>query len=404
MDKSIAYDEQINNPEENINVENWHLAVEAYEKSQYRESIRYLFLYLDDRIQIPEKEDFAIKISHGSIVLEMKVEGDYFSLQAPFIRISQDATNLAILRQTTELNFTYLVLSQVIKKDDELYFQYRDKVSNCEPYKMYSLFEEICCGADYYDDIFITKYKAEFIQKPKLNHFTTEQKEEAYTKFQNILNEALENCQYLENKRYYASSCDLLATSLLRIDYIFAPQGILGSDLNEILEMMYEEDEPQNISQKARSKIKKLLTIERKKFDSSLFYPKFFIPQKKRAELPLIQDYFKSPYETSANTISSGAKMAASLSLLFAIYDIFYKYRIPAEIDRILTEALKKSDQKKWEEVSRILYNSIETILKLERLSQKEPTSKNTDRKNTGQSNGNSVVKSVVDKIVSFFK
>ena len=404
MEKSIAYEQQINNPEENINVENWHYAVDSYEKNEYRAALRNLFSYIDDRIVLPESEEFEIKIPHGSIILEMKVENGKFYLKAPFVKIPEDATGLAILRQATELNFTYLILSQIVKVGDELYFQYEDKLENCEPYKMYSLFEEICYGADYYDDIFISKYKASFIQKPELDYFSQEQKELAFKKFQEILTEALSFGEYLENKRYYASICDLYATSLAKLDYIFAPQGILGSDLNDILNSMYEEEDAQTVFNKTKGKLKKLLEYEREKFDNSLFYPKFFIPQKRRAELPLVQDFFKNSYENSANSIANNAFMSAGLVLYYAIYDLFYRYRVPLEIEVILEKALKSSSSKDWDVCAHNLYAAIEKIIKMEKLQKKEPNSRSTARRKTALKSSNSVVNSVVNKIMSFFK
>ncbi len=297
-------------------------------------------------------------------------------------------------------------MSQIIKSGEEFFFEYEDFIENCEPYKLYSILEEICYGADYHDDIFIDKFKAEFVSKPELNYFSQEQKDEAYKRFKQIIEHAIEYGEYLESKRWYNSQCDLYAIAFTKIDYIIAPQGILGSELIDTLNAMYVKDNPQTIANKTKDKLSKFLGYDKNKFYDCLYFPSFLVPIKRRAELPTIQDFFKSTYESAANSITSGAYLGVGLSLLYVIYDLFYRYRIPPEIKNMLASVLKDASEKDWQTTSETLYNAINEIMKMEKLQHKEPTSrKDVSKKSQAtQHNSGSVVKDVVNKIFGLFK
>ncbi|MCB1192758.1 MAG: hypothetical protein H7A23_24470 [Leptospiraceae bacterium] len=406
MEHSPAYEEQINDPGFLLSVPDWHSSVNAYDNKRYIDSIRYLLKYLNKNLEIPEEDSFSLKIIHGSVIVYIKVGDGKFSVKAPFVKMPQNGNAISLMRQVAELNFSYLVLSQVIKSGEEFFFEYEDFIENCEPYKVYAILEEICYGADYHDDIFIDKFKAEFVSKPELNYFSEEQKDKAYTKYKQIIENAIHNGEYLESKRWYNSQCDLYAIAFTQIDYIIAPQGILGSDLVDALNGMYVKDNSQIIAGKTKEKLSKLLDYDKTKFFDSLYFPSFLVPIKRRAELPTIQDFFKGTYEKAANSISNGAYLGASLSLLYVIYDLFYRYRVPPEIKNMLVNALKGVSERDWKHTCEVLYNAINEIMKMEKLEHKEPISRKdvSKKSQAAQQNSTSLVKNVVNKIFELFK
>jgi hypothetical protein len=397
MDNSFTYTPQLSNPDASVSLDNWNTCISQYEKQNYLNAFKYLLLYVNSKLDIPDG-NFSIKVPHGSVVLEINANSKNFSIKAPFIQIPESVNALPILRQILELNFSYLLLSKIIAKGNEFYFIFEDSIENCEPYKIYAVLEEICYGADHYDDFFIEKYNAQFIQKPDLQYFSDEKAERAHSIFQSVIKEAIQYCDYFDSKRYYYQSCDVLATTFTRIDYIMAPQGILKIDLNKVYNEMFEEDSTQNIATKIKTKLAKFLDYDKTKFKESMFTPNFLIPLKKRAELPLIQDELRNTHTNGAANISSGALMAACLSMTFAIYNILYRYRVPEKIEKFFNDSLARSAGLPWEKSARILYDTIDKVMRLDKISSIEPSGKSSE------SSTSSVVKSVMGKIFSIFK
>ncbi|MBP7279950.1 MAG: hypothetical protein KBA66_00135 [Leptospiraceae bacterium] len=399
MEKSLTYDKSINFVRSNSHTPYWYESVKNFDNGEYKTSFFNLLRYVNSTIVIPDesKEVVELNLPHGSIIVNIKVDSKGYEITAPFLKVPEGANGLGMMRQISELNFSYLVLGQIVLKGNEFYLEYRDALENCEPYKIYSILEEICFCADYYDDVFIDKFKTESVKKPDLEVFTPEEKEIAYKKFNEIIKEGISFIDYFESKRFYGLACDTLETTFLKIDYVIAPQGILGAKMSEYKSLLYANDALQTVVANTKAKLQELLTYDKQKFDSSLFHPKFLIPIKKRGELPYIQEFMRKTHETMTASFGNKSYMDVTISGLFLIYDLFYKNAIPNEVTAHLEVALEKAGGQDWKTSAEVLYNSISKIMSL------NPEDETATEKLTGDSSLGSM-KSIFGKITGLFK
>ena len=398
MEKSVSYHSPLTRDNSNSTVSYWYLSTEAFDKKDFKNSLINLIKYIDSTIQIPNNSGtIEIKVPHGSVEITIKIDSDSFSVKAPFLKNPEGATALGLMRQISELNFSYLVLGQIFLEGTDFYFYYTDKLENAEPYKAYAIFEEICFCADYYDDVFMDKFKTTQVNKPQINSFSPEEKENAWKYFQEIIKEASSFVEYFDSRRFYGLSCDALETAVLKLDYAISPQGLLGTKLSEVKSALYAQDSLQNISANGKQKLLEMLNYDRNKFNDDLFHPKFFIPIRKRAELPYILSFFQKNYETITSDMSSKAYMAASSTASFMIYDLLYKNTIPNDIRSFLTSALEKGGGKDWKTSAEVLYGAIHKIMQL------DPESNEPIQLGDGSSQ-NISVKSIFGKITGLFK
>lgn len=391
MDKSIAFEKQINPIYANFSVQSWHDSVALYDNKKYIESFVKIIQYINNKFPTPgDLTKLDLHLPHGSVIINFKADSETYTISALFLKLPSSASKIAVMRQVAELNFSYLILAQIYLKGDELFFEYQDKLENSDPYKIYSLLEEICFCADYYDDIFIEKFGAIRIQEPKVKYFSEVDKEKSYNVFIKTLQEAITLSDYFESKRYYNSACDLLATALLKIDYIIAPQGLLGSEISNAFNAMYKSDPIQTIISQTKDKMKSLLTYDKDKFYHAMYYPEYLIPTKRRAELPFIQDFVKTIYEeASSNIANKGGYLEAAISQLFIIYDLYYRYHIPQTINNMLEAALIKSGSQDWKTAAEALYKALDTIVNL------DPQTDLENYKASDDSNSSSFVSSI---------
>ncbi len=365
MDKSFAYKQPINVTGNTLSVDNWYKSVDYYDAGQYLNSIEYLLKYLDTSISFNGKtNDIRLKLHHGSLLVDFSIKDGFYYVSASFVKLP-DTAKVPIMRQVIELNFSYLVLSKIVLENDEMYFKFQDRIENCEPYKLYYILEEICYCGDNNDDVFIDKFQASFVHQPEVNHFPKDVKNNAYDLFTKTLNDALTASQFFETKRYFPSACDVLSIAIMQIDYTLAPQGLLGTELNNALNTLYEAGPIDQVIVKTKNKIKKILEWDRAKFDDYMFYSKYLVPFKKRAEIPFIQDRLYNNHLDAKDAYYNQAFMGSALICLYAIYNLYYNNTITDEVDKIFKTALINASEKNWKEAADILYKAITSVMEI---------------------------------------
>lgn len=360
---SIPYEKPLNPILTNLSVDHWYRAIDSYDHEQYRESLSHLFLYLGHHDKLPSHGKPAVSIPHGSIMLHFNLDDSHYRIEAPFLKVPEGPSRVALLRQLAELNYSFLKLSNINLRDDSLYFEYEDRIENCEPYKMYHLFEEICSCADYYDDFFIEKFGTTRIQEPHLHFFDHTKKDEAYAIYHRILSGALNNCEYFEQRRGFALAMDILATAIRQVFYCIAPQGQLGNEFIEALSVFQEHKPLEDLIARAKDRVRKLLTVDRTKFDNAMFYPKFFIPLLKTIDLPNIHSFLEENFEELSDAYQARNYTAATILSLSAIYRLYWTYSVPSNVRHILDTALKKAGGEAWDKAADLLYKALCAIM-----------------------------------------
>jgi hypothetical protein len=398
MDKSLTYDKSINFVRSNLSTPHWYESVKNFDNKEFKTSFFNLLRYINCTIVIPNESSEIVELSlpHGSVILNIKVDSKTYEINAPFLKVPDGPMGLGMMRQISELNFFYLILGQIVLKGNDFYLQYKDNLENCEPYKLYSILEEICVCADYYDDVFIEKFKTESVKKPALNVFTSTESELAFKKFNEIIKEGLSIIDYLESKRYYGLAWEMMQTIFLKIDFVIAPQGILSAKLSEAKGILSGKDAQQTLVANTKVKLQELQSYDKQKFNSSLFHPQFLIPIKKRAELPYIQDFMSSTHEGMTSSLGNKSYMNVGISALYLIYDLFYQNTIPNEIYNFLELSLEKSSGKDWKVGAEILYDAVNKIMNL-----------NPEEDSAGKLGGDNSLgstKSIFGKITGLFK
>lgn len=398
MDKSLTYDKSINFIRSNSYTPYWYESVKDFDSGNFKSSFLNLLRYVNNTIQLPDttKEEVELNLPHGSVIVNIKLNSKEYEISAPFLKLPEGPSGLGMMRQISELNFSYLVLGQIILKGNDFYFEYKDNLQNCEPFKLYSVLEEICFCADYYDDVFVDKFKTSYVVKPDLIIFTSDEIDLAYKDFNQIIKEGLTFVDYFESKRYYGLASDMLETIFLKIDYVIAPQGILGAKLIEYKNLLYSNDALQTVVANTKLKLQELLTFDRQKFNDSLFHPKFLVPIKKRGELPYIQEFMSKTFETMTASFGNKSYMDVTIAALFLIYDLFYKNAIPNEVTTHLESALEKAGGKDWKTSAEILYGSVNKIMSLN--PEEDASEQLTDDSSLAS------IKSIFGKITGLFK
>lgn len=348
-----------------IQTDIWENVVELFENGKYKESLLRLLDYVDKDLvsHTGNTDKTEFNIPHGSVVVNIKLHNETLDVKVPFLRLPEKSA-IPILRKIAEINFSPLTITNIFLEDNDLVFKYSSPLNLCEPWKMYSVFREICINADNFDDEFIQKFSATRFQEPKITDFDPQKKEEIWNNYQALLAETKEYIDYFENKRIEGFVWDALLQLFLNMDYIIAPQGALRTDLEEVVGFMQNNNYGFHEKiEKGKNFYKKLQQVTREQLDSNLYVSEVFIPIKYSASLQKVRETFTHQYETAKKEMSNSDFMGAALSIRYVfLYEFYYAYA-PDDIVEKMTQALEQSSGKTWEEAARILWQAIDGIM-----------------------------------------
>lgn len=342
----------------------WDKVLFEYDSGNFAESIRLCINYIDASIEkkYANADKTVYQIPHGSIIVEIKISDNQFSVNAPFIALD-GAKTVPLMRQVAQLNFTPLTISTIYLENDELHFKYNCALSEAEPYKVYDVLREICINADNYDDEFITKFSAKRIKEPKIFPYSAEQQELAWQNLQKYIKEAFEAYEQLENKRLTSYLWDVLVITLLKIDYYCAPQGSLRSELEKTLSFLNSKEDYYQRLSNGKDFLKKLQNYDRNSFNQDLYKIEVFVPYKFRTNLETVRNALKYAYETAEKEIKAMDFIGAGCTLEYGILNLFYNNNVEDAIANELTNAMVAASEKSMQETSTILFDAVKKIM-----------------------------------------
>ncbi|MBU1075690.1 MAG: YbjN domain-containing protein [Spirochaetes bacterium] len=367
IEKSQVYDDPVLGIRETASTEKyWEKTQDSYSKKKYKDAIINLLNYLDPELvkTYGNKDQTEFSIPNGSLMVNISLKDNKFSVNAPFLKLPEKKVNV-LLRQLSEINFMALFLSQIGLKGDELYFKYSTELELCEPYKIYDVLYEICINGDYYDDIFIDEMGAKRLKEMEVKDFSKAQKEKAWKMFNEYIDESLQHLEYFGTNRWFGPGLDSARITLMKMDYLLQPQGLLVSDIQKILNSSWNNGRLNlnEVFDKTKEDIRKLKEWDQKKFNENVYIPKFLISPKKRASLMALQDIMRPDYDSAKRYVQEFNFFESAHFCLYAIYNLFFRNTIPIKVEGILNDALKKASGKKFEEASGILLKILDKVM-----------------------------------------
>ena len=337
----------------------WDKAVDAYEKKQYKLSIHSILRYVGKAIKDHETK---WNFSHGSTNVFIEIENDLLKVHAPFLKIDE-SRKIPLMRQVVQLNFSPLNLSQIRLEDDLLSFDFSCPLELCEPYKIYDIFREMCINADANDDQFIDKFGASWTQEPSIERYDENAIKMTYNHLQEIIEQALKEIDYYENKRQFPFAWDVVAISLLKIEYLLQPQGSLRSKIEKAIGfMMSKAQVPEKIN-RGKDALRDLQKVSLNDLKKDLYAIDIFIPYKLHTNEEKLKTILEPALAQAKKERESGDVLATTLTLSYNILNLFYHNNTGGTVRNHLEKALLKSSGKNLKDSAQILIDAVEKLL-----------------------------------------
>lgn len=365
MNQAMSFDRSFRGARESsVDPGYWDTVLNLYEKGQYKEAIVGIIHYVNPELAAKtgnaDKTRFAIP--HGSAMVYLEIDDQMLKVRAPFLSVA-GANKIPLLRQVAQINFSPLNLARIVLEDDQLVFSYQCPIELAEPYKTYEVFREICVYADSYDDEFIRKFGAKWIQEPVIERYSQEEIGKSWNKIQDYIKEAQTYIEYFENKRNFGFCWDVLNITLMKIEYYAEPQGLYRNEIEKTMAFLQSTASVTDRVNRGKEFLRKLQSYNRQDFESDMYKIRSFIPYKYRSTLENIRSNFQETFDAAKKERESGDHIGATFSLQYIFLKLFFYNNVSAEYAEPLSAAMEKSSGKPWHEASGYLWKAMEIIM-----------------------------------------
>jgi hypothetical protein len=348
-----------------INVDAWDKSLDAFDKNDYHKAFKEFLNYLNPEFykKYGNSDGTEFNIPHGSIVVNIKLENDILKITAPFLSLPEKNVT-PLLRQVSGLNFNNLNLTQIVLKDNKLYFEYSCPIELTNPWKIYYIFDEICITGDKYDDEFVTKFGAARIYEPKITPYSAKTVDEVYSVIQLSCDECFKNLKGFETDRQYGNAWNIIASTLYKISYYAHPQGQLLNDFEKAICEHDREDIPlPEIVVRGKEFLEKLKSIPKDKLSEDLYYVETFIPPKRRSNLENIQHNFEKTFDNVSQAIKAEDYLYACLMITYKFYEMYYYNNLQDDVNIIVVDAMQRASACPLNVAAPILYKAMNKIM-----------------------------------------
>ncbi|MDR2361979.1 MAG: YbjN domain-containing protein [Prevotellaceae bacterium] len=382
MNKTLTFNlSTIASTASKFNDEAFDKSVQAFEDKQPKKSLETLLDYLNGefRLKYGNADGTELTIPHGSIIVNLRIEGDTLSITAPFLSLPEK-NRVPLLRQVAGLNFTALDLAAIVLRGNHLAFEFRCPLALVEPHKMYYLLREICSTGDKYDDEFVTKFGAQRVYEPRVTPYDARLVDAIYDVIQLSCREALDALKGFENARQYGYAWNVLNTTLMKILYYAHPQGQLLNDLNKAVWNMDREDIPlPEIVAQGQQAVERVQKLSKEALAEDLYFVETFVPDKRRSNLKNIQDNFESSFENVSKAFENDDWLYCCMVIIYQFYKLYFYNNVQDDVNAVIVGALNQSSAKPMEEAAPILYKAMKNIMNGDLTPPAENPLENTD-------------------------
>ncbi|MBN1151512.1 hypothetical protein JXA84_09885, partial [candidate division WOR-3 bacterium] len=151
--------------------------------------------------------------------------------------------------------------------------------------------------------------------------------------------------------------------SMMKIDYIFSPQGFLRTEIEKAINESYAKIPPAEKVENSQKFFENMKNLSFEKFSDSIYKTEFLISVRRHASLPVVKQQLQNYYNNAEKDIASSGHLSAVVFLLFDIYNLYYRYLVPRNIEENLNEGLKNSSGKDWQKAANELFKAMTKVM-----------------------------------------
>jgi hypothetical protein len=333
-------------------------AVQRFDAGEFRESVQLVFRHLfADRAA--EAAD-AFTFPQGSSRVSVRFADDGMTISVPMVRLPEGGKSTAALRFLLSRVSATGQLYQPRLRGDDVYLEFRDKLSRLHPLKVVEVLRQMPMEADARDDWMVDQFGASPLEREPIEALSPDELAQAETIWRAHWGELEELLKESQRKRSLFFLNEVTAFAFYHLRYSLPLGGSLLARLSESAGVFNDTDEdPLKRESSAAKCAKELKGVSTEELGKSLGHAHYSISPLVDGTPALLSSYLGAGdyVETVESARKSGKSMEAAVALFSTYSFLLGRYAWPEEIEAQLLQGLGEASGKPWREAANILWN-----------------------------------------------
>jgi hypothetical protein len=268
-------------------------ATTLVEEAKAVESVNKVLEHLFPGAAIPDLATTAFSFVQGSSRVSVKIDGDELVIAVPLVRLPTGGSAIAALRYVlTRIAGNGQVHHPRLRGDD-IYIEFRDKLSRMHPAKVLEVLKRIAFQADAHDDYLIGQFSAQPLERAPIGDVTDEEAARAEALWKQHWADVEELLKESQKKRSMFFLNEVTAYAVYRIGYAIPLGGMLQSKLSEAANTFNDGDEDPTKRETVLAKaIKEMKAVSGAELRKNLGHLTYAITPLGEGKPDVISDYF----------------------------------------------------------------------------------------------------------------
>lgn len=371
---SLTHEPSIRRPSRHapLDFELFETAVELYEQGNALESIHkvleHLFPELAERAgqKTSDLSTAPFVFTQGSSRVTVRIDGDDLRVSVPLVRLPSGGSAIAAMRYILTKISGSGQLHQPELRGDDVYIEFRDKVTRIHPAKLVEILRRIPTEADRSDDWIIGQFSAHPLERADVADLTDDEAARAEALWKSHWSDVEELLVECQRKRSIFFLNELTAYALFRLSYALPLTGYIGLRLSEAGSTFNDSNEDPSKREAALGKcIREMKAVSGEELRKSLGHATYALNPRTEGTPSVLGGHLGSEkeYVQSIDRLrSTGKSMDAALALIGTYNFLLARFSWPEAIEADLVDGLTKASGKPWREAANVLFEHAKAL------------------------------------------
>jgi hypothetical protein len=340
-------------------------ATTLYEQGETLASIHKTLAHLFPGREIGDLRATPFSFVQGSSRVTVSVEGEWLSAKVPLALLPTGGTAIAALRFSLAQISASGQLYQPRLSGEELYLEYRDRLTRSHPAKLIEVLRRMPSEADDRDDWLIGQFAARPAARAEVQKLSPEELGIAHDFWVAHWTEIEELSKESQRKRSVFFLNDLTAYSIFRPRYVLPISGYLSVRMREAASVYNDGQEEPGKREASVSKFaREMRSVTREQLDESLGHAEYALSPVVEGKPATLAGYFgEVDYMNKVEGLrNSGKSFDAAFSLTTALYYLLARHVWSLPAEQAMVSLLAESAGKSWREATTMLFDRCREI------------------------------------------
>jgi hypothetical protein len=307
-----------------------------------------------------------LQFIQGSSKVSLRIDGDEVAVTTPLVRLPTGGSAIAALRFVLTKLAANGQLHQPRLRGDDIFLEYRDKLTRMHPAKMLEVLRRMPVCADYYDDWLIGEFKALPLDRAELEPVSADELARCKQIWHDHWNEIDELFKEAQRKRSLFFLNELTAYALHRIKFALPLNGFLAAKLAEAANVFNDTNEQPGKRETSLAKcLKDMKAVGDDELAKELGHATYAISPLADGSPKVISGYFRGGnyIDTIDQYRKSDKAMDAALALMCTYTFLLSRYSWTEAVDAAIEDGLAHAAGKPWREAADVLFHHAKDTL-----------------------------------------